>query len=140
MPIYEYLCETCDHKFEVKQKFSDPPVDSCIKCGKSVRKLISASGIMFKGSGWYVTDYSDKLKDPNQKTPSKESQGSNDKSNGGSEAGTSKDSAQSGSSTPAATNDSGSSGSSKESSSSSSSTPSTSSGSSSSTTSKTPNS
>ncbi len=134
MPIYEYLCETCDHKFEVKQKFSDPPVDSCIKCGKNVRKLISVSGIMFKGTGWYVTDYSDKLKDPNQSPPSKGTESSNDKSNGGSEAATSKDSAQSGSSTPAPTNDSGSSSSSKESNSSSSSTPSTSSSSSSSST------
>ncbi len=70
MPIYEYQCETCDHKFEVQQKFSDPLVDACTKCGKSVRKLISAPGIVFKGTGWYVTDYSNKLKDPNAPKPS----------------------------------------------------------------------
>ena len=66
MPLYEYKCETCHHQFEVQQKFSDPLIDTCIQCGKGVRKLISAPGIMFKGSGWYVTDYSNKLKDPSQ--------------------------------------------------------------------------
>jgi putative FmdB family regulatory protein len=66
MPLYEYKCETCHHQFEVQQKFSDPLIDKCVRCGKGVRKLISAPGIMFKGSGWYVTDYSDKLKDPSQ--------------------------------------------------------------------------
>lgn len=66
MPLYEYECETCHHQFEVRQKFSDPLIDKCVRCGKGVRKLISAPGIMFKGSGWYVTDYSNKLKDPSQ--------------------------------------------------------------------------
>ncbi len=64
MPIYEYECETCHHHFEVQQKFSDPPIETCRQCGKGVRKLISAAGLMFKGTGWYVTDYSNKLKDP----------------------------------------------------------------------------
>ena len=79
MPLYEYQCETCHHQFEVQQKFSDPLVDTCIRCGKGVRKLISAPGIMFKGSGWYVTDYSNKLKDPNQgkqaESPAKDKDG-----------------------------------------------------------------
>ena len=66
MPLYEYKCDTCQHQFEVRQKFSDPLIDKCVRCGKGVRKLISAPGIMFKGSGWYVTDYSNKLKDPSQ--------------------------------------------------------------------------
>ena len=66
MPLYEYECQTCHHQFEVQQKFSDPLIDKCTRCGGSVRKLISAPGIMFKGSGWYVTDYSNKLKDPSQ--------------------------------------------------------------------------
>ena len=66
MPLYEYQCETCHHQFEVRQKISDPVIDKCIQCGHAVRKLISASGIMFKGTGWYVTDYSNKLKDPSQ--------------------------------------------------------------------------
>lgn len=68
MPIYEYVCATCGERFELKQKFSDPPVTSCaaFACEKNqpVQKVISAPAIMFKGSGWYVTDYSDKLKEP----------------------------------------------------------------------------
>lgn len=74
MPIYEYECETCHHQFEVQQKFSDPPIETCGKCGNGVRKLISAPGIMFKGTGWYVTDYSNKLKDPSQTKPSEGSE------------------------------------------------------------------
>ncbi|HJR76642.1 MAG TPA: FmdB family zinc ribbon protein [Nitrospiraceae bacterium] len=62
MPIYEYLCEICAHRFEVKQSIKEDPITSCIRCGREVRKLISSPAIMFKGSGWYVTDYSDKLK------------------------------------------------------------------------------
>ncbi len=64
MPIYEYECQTCRHRFELQQKFTDPPIDTCPQCGAAVRKLISAPGLMFKGTGWYITDYSDKLKDP----------------------------------------------------------------------------
>ncbi|MDE3223901.1 MAG: hypothetical protein KGO52_00985 [Nitrospirota bacterium] len=66
MPIYEYVCQSCQHRFEVKQKMSDPSVDSCPRCGQPVTKVISAPAIMFKGTGWYVTDYSDKLKPPGQ--------------------------------------------------------------------------
>jgi len=61
MPLYEYQCEACDHRFERIQKFSDPLVDICPKCGKGpVRKLISSPAIQFKGSGWYITDYAKK--------------------------------------------------------------------------------
>ncbi|WP_447976770.1 FmdB family zinc ribbon protein [Candidatus Nitrospira bockiana] len=70
MPIYEYLCQSCSHRFEVKQKFDDPPLSTCTRCGQPVQKLISAPAIMFKGSGWYITDYSDKLKAPTSETPS----------------------------------------------------------------------
>ena len=62
MPIYEYLCQTCSYRFEVKQSIKDDPITSCTRCGREVSKLISSPAIMFKGSGWYVTDYSDKLK------------------------------------------------------------------------------
>ena len=64
MPIYEYQCDSCSYRFEVKQSMKDDPLSTCERCGKSVRRLISSPGIMFKGSGWYVTDYSDKLKPP----------------------------------------------------------------------------
>ncbi len=64
MPIYEYACQNCQNTFEVKQGINDAPLTSCSKCEGPVTKLISAPAIMFKGSGWYVTDYSDKLKPP----------------------------------------------------------------------------
>lgn len=60
MPLYEYKCDTCGFTFEVIQKFSDPPVETCRECGGPVHKLLSAPAIQFKGSGWYVTDYAKK--------------------------------------------------------------------------------
>jgi putative FmdB family regulatory protein len=57
MPLYEYQCDVCAHRFEVIQKFSDPPIEVCPKCGGAVRKLLSSPAIQFKGSGWYITDY-----------------------------------------------------------------------------------
>ena len=60
MPLYEYECESCGHRFEKIQKFSDQLVESCPKCGGVVRKLVSSPAIQFKGSGWYVTDYAKK--------------------------------------------------------------------------------
>ena len=66
MPIYEYQCESCGYQFEVKQSIKDAPLSTCERCGKSLRRLISSPGIMFKGSGWYVTDYSNKLKPPSE--------------------------------------------------------------------------
>lgn len=57
MPLYEYECEANHHRFEVIQKFSDPPVAICPTCGSPVHKLLSSPAIQFKGSGWYVTDY-----------------------------------------------------------------------------------
>ena len=62
MPIYEYQCTSCTHRFELKQSVKDDPIKDCPRCGKDVTKLISSPAIMFKGSGWYITDYSDKLK------------------------------------------------------------------------------
>ena len=60
MPLYEYECERCAHRFEVIQRFSDPPLGECPKCGGPVRKLLSPPAIQFKGSGWYITDYARK--------------------------------------------------------------------------------
>src|SRR5271156_5765737 len=57
MPLYEYQCKKCKHRFEQIQKFSDKPVKKCPKCGGPVEKLISTSSVQFKGSGWYVSDY-----------------------------------------------------------------------------------
>jgi len=57
MPLYEYECDACGHRFEVIQKFSDAPIETCPSCGSKVHKLQSAPAFQFKGSGWYVTDY-----------------------------------------------------------------------------------
>jgi len=62
MPLYEYECDACGGRFEVIQKFSEVS-EQCRKCGKGpVRRLQSAPGIHFKGTGWYVTDYAQKGK------------------------------------------------------------------------------
>lgn len=60
MPLYEYQCDACGHRFEVIQKFSDPLIETCPKCGSLVRKLMSSPAIQFKGSGFYITDYAKK--------------------------------------------------------------------------------
>jgi putative FmdB family regulatory protein len=61
VPLYEYQCESCGERFEVIQKFSDPPAERCTNCGKGpVRRLLSSPAIQFKGTGWYVTDYAQK--------------------------------------------------------------------------------
>ena len=71
MPLYEYQCDACGHRFEKIQKFSDPPLDTCPKCGGAVKKLLSSPAIQFKGSGWYITDYAKKSStDASSKKPS----------------------------------------------------------------------
>jgi putative FmdB family regulatory protein len=63
MPLYEYECDACGGRFEVIQKFSEVSQQCCRTCGKGpVRRLQSAPGIQFKGTGWYVTDYAQKGK------------------------------------------------------------------------------
>ena len=58
MPIYEYKCSKCEHQFEVIQRFSDNPVESCPECNKKpVQKLVSAPSFRLKGRGWYETDF-----------------------------------------------------------------------------------
>ena len=58
MPTYEYECKKCKHKFEKFQKMTDSPLKTCPKCKGVVRRLIGrGSGIIFKGSGFYATDY-----------------------------------------------------------------------------------
>jgi len=58
MPVYEYECGSCGGRFEVMQKFSDPEMTTCRLCGASpVRKVLSPTAFVLKGSGWYATDY-----------------------------------------------------------------------------------
>lgn len=64
MPLYEYECEKCGHRFEKIQKFSDKMVKKCPECGGKVEQMISAPAVQFKGSGWYVTDYANKSRTP----------------------------------------------------------------------------
>jgi putative FmdB family regulatory protein len=78
MPLYEYQCDACAHRFERIQKYSDPLVDTCPVCGGHVRKLLSSPAIQFKGTGFYITDYpkkaaSDAEKGDGQKPESKSS-------------------------------------------------------------------
>ncbi len=122
MPIYEYECTSCQKRFELKQKMTDASIETCdqLGCaeGKPVTKLISAPAIMFKGTGWYVTDYSDKLKDPNAKSENKgektEVKSSETKSGdtGSSESTTSSDSSSSSSNSTSSSSSTGSSSSS----------------------------
>ena len=57
MPLYEYQCKKCGHRFEKIQKFSDKLLKKCPECGGVLEQLLSAPAVQFKGSGWYVTDY-----------------------------------------------------------------------------------
>ena len=64
MPLYEYECEKCGHRFEKIQKFSDKMLKKCPECGGRIEQMISAPAVQFKGSGWYVTDYANKSHAP----------------------------------------------------------------------------
>ena len=72
MPIYEYQCTNCDHKFDLLQKMNEEPAKECPECHKNKAvRLVSAAGFQLKGTGWYATDFKDKGK-PEKK---KEAQG-----------------------------------------------------------------
>ncbi len=60
MPLYEYQCKKCKHRFEKIRKFSDPLLKKCPECGGPLEQLLSPPAVQFKGSGWYVTDYARK--------------------------------------------------------------------------------
>ena len=123
MPLYEYECDACHHRFEVIQRMSGPPVERCPKCGAAVHKLQSAPAFHFKGTGWYVTDYakkdssdgstkedtgaksetkSDTTSDAksDSRSETKESSGKSEKTSNSTNPSPSTDSAASGSSTP----------------------------------------
>jgi putative FmdB family regulatory protein len=83
MPLYEYQCESCHERFERIQKFSDPPLDVCPKCGSGpVKKLLSSPAIQFKGSGWYITDYARKSGDATKSSPADSTSTSTTKATG----------------------------------------------------------
>ncbi len=82
MPLYEYECQACGHRFEALQKVADSPLKACVKCEGNVERLLSSPAIQFKGTGWYITDYARKDQTPStqgsEKT-SEESSGSTSK-------------------------------------------------------------
>src|SRR4051794_7425769 len=94
VPLYEYQCKKCKHRFEKIQLFSARPIKKCPECGGAVEKLLSAPAVQFKGTGWYVTDYAKKggasqstsaNGDGGGKTLSGEESGSKSEAGGGAE-------------------------------------------------------
>jgi putative FmdB family regulatory protein len=76
MPTYQYLCRDCGHGFEQFQKFSENALTDCPSCDGTVQRVIQNVGVVFKGSGWYITDSrssSKKSDDPAKKTEKTES-------------------------------------------------------------------
>jgi putative FmdB family regulatory protein len=87
MPIYDYLCESCGHRFDARQSFHDDALTECTECGAPVRRVLHPAGVIFKGSGWYIND--------SRKSPS-DSNGSNgDRGNTSTDSGTSDNSEKS---------------------------------------------
>jgi putative FmdB family regulatory protein len=91
MPLYEYQCKKCGHRFERIQRFSDPLVKKCPECGGKVEQLLSAPAVQFKGSGWYVTDYAKKSASGSAKSES-EGKSESGKDSGSKESGSKKES------------------------------------------------
>lgn len=56
MPTYEYVCTSCGNNFDTVQSFSEPPLETCERCGGQIRRVFHPAGILFKGSGFYSTD------------------------------------------------------------------------------------
>jgi putative FmdB family regulatory protein len=101
MPLYEYQCEACRQRFEVIRRFSDPELEACSLCGKGpVRRLLSSPAIQFKGSGWYITDYSQKGKTGSESSGTESGDGS--KPAAGEASGSAKSDAKSDTATPPA--------------------------------------
>ena len=95
MPLYEYECKKCGHRFEKIQKYSDKMVKKCPECGGQVEQMISAPAVQFKGSGWYVTDYAKKSSSPGSSggdSASKDKKDDKPKSDGSAKDSSSKDS------------------------------------------------
>ena len=84
MPIYEYECEQCKERVELIQRLSDPPLEVCSSCGGKVHKMVSSpAGLVFKGSGWYVTDYAKKNEKSGDSPSTPKGEGKSDSSSAG---------------------------------------------------------
>jgi putative FmdB family regulatory protein len=109
VPIYEYQCQTCHHRVELIQKHSDAPLTECPKCKGPMTKLLAAPALQFKGSGFYITDYTDKGKDKSDKGKNKSDSGSPEKKSGAEKPATESTSSTSAASTEKKTDSGGSS-------------------------------
>lgn len=89
MPIYEYECSECARRVEAIQKVDDPPLTQCPDCGGALRKRLSAPAFQFKGSGWYVTDYTDRGKRAKDEAKAASKEGAESGTKSGGESGTS---------------------------------------------------
>jgi len=76
MPTYGYRCRSCGNEFEVLQKISDPPLKTCPKCAGKLDKMVYAAGIIYKGSGYYNTDYKSGSKGAEKASDKADSNGS----------------------------------------------------------------
>ncbi len=92
MPIYEYECKKCHHRFEKIQKFSDPHVKKCPECGGPIEQVITAPAVQFKGTGWYVTDYAKKSGSMGSSSNGESSKSDSSSDSGDSSSSSSKDS------------------------------------------------
>lgn len=75
MPTYEYACRSCGEHLEVVQSFRDDPLTECPACQGQLRKVFSAAGIIFKGSGWHVKDYASSTRAVNGSSSSGDAEG-----------------------------------------------------------------
>jgi putative FmdB family regulatory protein len=73
MPTYEYECPRCPRVFEVKQRITEPALQTCERCGGPIHRLLSAAPFILKGEGWYVTDYPSESRKKANESTSKES-------------------------------------------------------------------
>ncbi len=79
MPIYEYECLKCGEIREAQQKFSDKPLSTCPRCGGTLKKIISNTSFILKGTGWYKTDYASKPAESGKKSEAKKDSGTEPK-------------------------------------------------------------
>jgi putative FmdB family regulatory protein len=85
MPTYEYACQECGHRFDIRQSWSDDPLTVCPECTGAIRRVMHPAGVIFKGSGWYITDSRKSSEPASAALPesSKKSEGGDAKSDGG---------------------------------------------------------
>ena len=79
MPTYSYHCDSCGHDFEAVQRFAEDPLTECPRCGAAIRRVIQPVGVVFKGSGWYITDSRSKSSGDREDSGAKDTSDKSDK-------------------------------------------------------------